>query len=95
MYSLTVTDSQGRTKSAKITIEDTRMTARATQQEPQSAPNAADAVALAIAEGGMPQFTYAWDNGETANIARQLKAGSHSITITDKNGCKAVAHCEH
>jgi len=91
LYSLTVTDSQGRTKSAKITIEDTRMTARATQQEPESAPNAADAVALAVAVGGAPQFTYLWDNGETGNIARKLNTGAHSVTITDKNGCKATA----
>ncbi|MBX2928488.1 MAG: OmpA family protein [Saprospiraceae bacterium] len=89
-YSLTVTDSQGRTKTAGTTIEDTRISVRVTQQDPESAPNAGDAVALAVAEGGTPQFTYRWDNGETSNIARKLSGGNHSVTITDRNGCTAV-----
>jgi ligand-binding SRPBCC domain-containing protein len=89
-YVLTVTDSQGRTKTARTTIEDTRISVRVTQQDPESAPNAGDAVALAVAEGGTPQFTYRWDNGETSNIARKLAGGNHSVTITDRNGCTAV-----
>ncbi len=91
LYSVTVSDSQGRSKSARFTIENTRMTARASQQDPESAPGAGDAVGLAVAEGGALPLSYKWDNGETANIARKLTAGNHTVTITDKNGCTAVA----
>ncbi len=91
LYSVTVNDSQGRSKVARFTIDNTRMTARVTQQDPESAPGAADGVALAVAEGGALPLSYKWSNGETANIARKLTAGPHSVTITDKNGCSATA----
>jgi outer membrane protein OmpA-like peptidoglycan-associated protein len=93
-YSVTVVDARQRSKSARITIEDTRLAAQIKLQEPESAPGAGDAVALAIANGGTPQFSYRWDNGESSNIARKLSAGSHSVTITDKNGCTATATVE-
>ncbi len=91
LYSVTVNDSQGRSKITRFTIDDTRITARATQQDPESASGAADGVALAVAEGGALPLSYKWSNGEAANIARKLTAGVHTVTITDKNGCSATA----
>jgi hypothetical protein len=38
-------------------------------------------------EGGTPGFTYAWDNGEYTATAVSLEGGTHSVTVTDANGC--------
>ncbi len=43
--------------------------------------------AVANVIGGQFPYTYAWDNGETNNIATALWAGWQGITFTDANGC--------
>jgi gliding motility-associated-like protein len=42
-------------------------------------------------DGGTAPYTYAWDNGETLALANTLSAGSHTVTITDINGCQATS----
>ncbi|MGY8918588.1 MAG: SprB repeat-containing protein, partial [Flavobacteriales bacterium] len=37
--------------------------------------------------GGTFPYTYAWDNGQTSPIAVNLWAGTHTVTVTDANGC--------
>jgi hypothetical protein len=48
-----------------------------------------DSTGAAVANviGGQFPYTYAWDNGETNNIATGLWAGWQAITFTDSNGC--------
>ena len=42
---------------------------------------------------GTPNYTYSWDNStSTTNIATDLSAGPHAITITDANGCVIVVN---
>lgn len=37
---------------------------------------------------GTPPYTYSWDNStSTANMANDLYAGPHTVTVTDANGC--------
>ena len=44
-------------------------------------------VEVSVADGTAP-YTYAWDNSaSTTNIATDLFAGTHTVTITDANGC--------
>ena len=40
--------------------------------------------------GGMPTYTYLWDNGETSIIADELKAGYRHISVTDAWGCEVA-----
>ncbi|MDA3909767.1 MAG: gliding motility-associated C-terminal domain-containing protein [Bacteroidales bacterium] len=37
--------------------------------------------------GGDGNFSYLWNDGQNTNIATNLSAGDHSVTITDGNGC--------
>lgn len=41
--------------------------------------------------GGAGGYTYLWSNGATASSVENLAAGSYSVTVTDQNGCSAVA----
>ena len=43
--------------------------------------------ASATPTGGTPNYTYLWDNAETTATATMLDAGTHTVTITDGNGC--------
>ena len=47
----------------------------------------------AIASNGTGPYSYLWSNGQTAQTATGLGAGTYSVTITDANGCtlKSVA----
>ena len=37
--------------------------------------------------GGIPPYTYDWNNGSSNSIISNLSAGTYSVTITDANGC--------
>jgi hypothetical protein len=48
--------------------------------------------ATAVPAGGTGAYTFKWDDGETTNPAIHLKAGKHSVTVTDANGCITTAN---
>jgi large repetitive protein len=39
------------------------------------------------ASGGVPGYTYLWNNGSTLNTATNLPAGPASVVVTDANAC--------
>ena len=43
-----------------------------------------------FASGGMPNYSYMWDNGETGLVAQNLSAGYRHLTLTDDWGCEVV-----
>jgi len=42
------------------------------------------------ADGGQPNYTYLWDNGEATTIADGLTSGWHSVVLSDDWGCEVV-----
>ncbi len=51
-----------------------------------------DLTATATGTGGTEPYTYMWDDGQTTETATGLMDGQTiSVTITDANGCEAVA----
>ncbi len=47
--------------------------------------------ATALSTGGPAPISYKWSNGNTGATATNLPAGLASVTITDGNGCTAIA----
>lgn len=41
-----------------------------------------------------PPFRFLWDNGETTQSATNLSSGSHTVTITDGQGCEEIRSLE-
>lgn len=51
----------------------------------------ADAAATATVSGGIYPYSYAWDNLPADSVASNLGPGTHTLLITDANGCTATA----
>ena len=89
-YTVTVTDGAGCTATASATITPPvppvaiiSASANAKCDQPGSAS--------ASASGGVPPYTFRWDNGETTAAAVNLTPGAHTVTVTGANGCTATA----
>lgn len=91
-YIVTVTDSEGKFKSAKFTIDNPQFTVQVKQDKEESATGALDGAATITLIGSVTNYTFKWDNGESAKTAKKLSTGNHTVTVTDKKGCSAIGN---
>ena len=56
-----------------------------------SCVGAADGAAKATATGGKPPYVFTWSSGAAGNEAKNLRAGTYTVTVTDANTCTATA----
>lgn len=92
-YMVTVTDANGctATTSATITEPASAVVAMIIASTNPLCNGAADGTATVTPSGGTPGYTYLWSNGQTTATATNLIAGSYQVTVTDANGCIALA----
>jgi hypothetical protein len=45
-------------------------------------------------QGGIPNYTYLWSDGQMTQTASGLIAGDYDVTVTDSIGCEAIANIE-
>lgn len=55
---------------------------------PDSMPSSGnDGWASVNVTGGLPPFTYQWNDGQTTQVASGLAPGTYNVVVTDANGC--------
>ena len=87
-YTITITDANGCSDDAQITItEPTSLNASAVADSMVSCNGWYDGGATASATGGETPYSYSWSNGATTASIAGVGAGTYTITITDANGC--------
>ena len=88
-YSVTITDANGCTTSASVTINEPTAINTSIIGTDVLCNNACDGSADLTVSGGTPGYTYLWDdpNSTSSEDISALCAGSYSVTITDANGC--------
>ncbi len=89
-YTVTVTDGEGCSATASVTVTQPPLLKANTSSTPQMANGAADGTATATPEGGTPAYTFLWSTGDTTAVIENLLPGVYTVTITDANGCTAV-----
>lgn len=92
IYTVTVTDKNGCTKSitAAITISGTVQQVTVTAVNANCNGDASGSVS-AVVTGGAAPYTYLWNPGGIATpSANNLKAGLYSLTVTAADGCKVT-----
>lgn len=87
-YAVTVTDTEGNSITAEITLTEPAELVATVSSTPAT-PSQADGTAQISVDGGTPPYTYNWNdtqNSTTSTIAN-LEAGTYSVTVIDANGC--------
>ena len=87
VYKLKVTDAKGKVKESAIEIPNPKVEATVNIVSPAGPDGAKDGVAELDINGGVPEYTILWDNGNKKKKAENLVGGAHSVKITDSKGC--------
>ena len=91
VYSVTVTDGNGCTKSSSTTINQPNEIIVTSAKTNVLCSGSATGSASVSVTGGTPGYDYKWSNGATTATINNLAAGSYSVSITDQHGCSKFA----
>ncbi len=88
MYNIFITDANGCTDSASVTItEPALLVASSVVDSNVSCNGFTNGGATASAIGGTPPYTYVWSNSATTASITGVVAGTYNVFVTDANGC--------
>lgn len=90
-YIVTVTDTNGCSDTAHVTIQQPTSLALAASSSSTSCNGGNNGSAVVNVTGGTPTYAYNWNTSpaQTTATANNLAAGSYTVTVTDNNGCTA------
>lgn len=92
-YTCAVSSTIGCTGTVNVTVtEIPGMIATITNQVDATCNSDNDGIVEVTVTQGTPNYSYSWDNSSsTSNIANDLYAGTHTVTVTDNFGCIVTA----
>jgi hypothetical protein len=90
-YMVTITDVAGCNYTGSIQVGGTPPLASSVNMIQGAGCATANGRATVLPTGGIPPYTFQWDNGETGAAAIALTAGPHTVTVEDAAGCQVEA----
>ena len=92
IYTLTVTDVNNCIKTMPVSVSQPVAPISANAISYQvNCYNASNGKIDLIVSGGMGNYSYQWNNGDTLQNLTNLSSGNYSVIITDQSGCTASA----
>ncbi|MBI4931573.1 MAG: gliding motility-associated C-terminal domain-containing protein [Bacteroidetes bacterium] len=90
-YFVTVTDANGCTSIQNVFINQPAQIALSIFSLTNVSCNGgSNGTATAITYGGIPPYSYMWNNGQTLQTATGLSAGNYIVTVLDSAGCTSI-----
>jgi len=90
-YTVTVSDANLCTASFVATVnQPTPISVLVTSGGSVSCSGGNDGTATASASGGNAPYFFLWSNGQATASATGLTPGTHTVTVTDNNGCNST-----
>lgn len=86
-YNLTVTDIQGCTKTAAVTIATPSAIAINLVVVDATCPTYCNGYATVTPSGGVSPYSISWSDGSSSSPYDSLCSGSYGVTVTDGTGC--------
>ncbi|MFN3342784.1 MAG: T9SS type A sorting domain-containing protein [Flavobacteriales bacterium] len=87
-YLLTATDNAGCVDTVTINVPSLGFALSMNHSStPASCTGICDGSATVSANGGTPPYSFVWSNGQTGSVATGLCANTHTVTVSDVNGC--------
>lgn len=86
-YTLGVTDANGCVVNNIFSISEPAVLQANITNTPPSCFGGCDGTASSSPIGGTGAYTFLWSNGQTTSTATGLCAGTHTLTLSDANGC--------
>ena len=93
-YNVIVSDSNGCTNTANISVDQPLQIIATYSRDSVSCLNGSDGSATVFVSGGFGPYSYLWDNGSTLSFADNLSSGYHNLIITDANLCQVLDSVE-
>lgn len=91
-YTVEVTDNQGCTAQAGVSVPSSNGPSVAVLNSTDVSCNGGNDGSLTIAvNGGLGPYTYQWSSGGSGTSGSQLSAGNYTVTVTDANNCSSTA----
>ena len=90
VYTVEVTDANGCTDQASISISEPTVLDMTTNIEDAIDCYGFTGEISASADGGTRPYAYSWSNGSRSIINSNVEAGTYTVTVTDANGCTLV-----
>jgi len=90
-YSVTVTDFRGCTVSQSVTLGEPLQLSLTTVPSPLACTGGPTGSVMTNVTGGTGAISYWWGAGVTTPNKINVSSGTHSVTVTDANGCTASA----
>ncbi len=87
-YSIQLIDSNGCMANAAYAIGEHSQILMSAEVTDSSSPTEDDGAIMVVSvSGGVPGYSYLWDNGDTSQLLDNLLPGEYGLTITDVEGC--------
>ena len=90
-FIVTITDANNCTMVSNYDVNEPNPIVLDVTATDESGNGTMDGSITVVVDGGTPNYTYTWSNGDSGPILENLAPGQYDLTVTDDNGCEETA----